>query len=315
MNDFFGFLFFAALAGSAYFAVKLIIAHIKKQNKQAYLKKFGIAFATVIVAFVGFALTQTPEQIAKNQAKRAAEEQLAEEKKLAEEKLAAEQTEKKAAEEKQAAEQAEKKKAEEEKQAALKAQQDAERKAAEEKAQAEKQKAEELKKQQERQAAEEKRRQEEAAKQARIAAEQTAFQNWNAQIQQGIEAVDDHWEQMWQYTLNDLSNGNIDVQTAFLTLRDLEHKLIDDEMIFYNASIPSDVSSQNRDAMNKVRQGLQAWAQARRKACEKFRISLGSGNLNQTTMQETMDMINTSNAVMLRSAAELAVLQNKFGTP
>ena len=300
------------LAGSAYFAVRLIIAHIKKQDKKAYLKKLGIAFATGIFAFTGFALTQTPEQIAKNRANRAAEEQLAEEKKSAEEKSVAEQAEKKSAEEKAKAD----KKAEEEKQAAaLKAQQEAERKSAEEKAQAEKQKAEELKKQQERQAAEEKRRQEETAKQARIVAEQNAFQNWNAKIQQGIEAVDDHWEQLWQYTLNDLSNGSIDVQTAFLTLRDLEHKLIDDEMIFYNASVSNDVSSQNRDAMNKVRQGLQAWAQARRKACEKFRISLGSGNLNETTLQETMDMINTSNAVMLRSAAELAVLQNKFGTP
>ena len=209
---FLAFFFFAVLAGSAYFAVRLIIAHIKKQDKKAYLKKLGIAFATGIFAFTGFALTQ-------------------------------------------------------------------------------------------------------AAKQARIVAEQNAFQNWNAKIQQGIEAVDDHWEQLWQYTLNDLSNGSIDVQTAFLTLRDLEHKLIDDEMIFYNANVSNDVSSQNRDAMNKVRQGLQAWAQARRKACEKFRISLGSGNLNETTLQETMDMINTSNAVMLRSAAELAVLQNKFGTP
>ena len=160
MNDFFGFLFLAALAGSAYFAIRLTIAHIKKQDKKAYLKKLGIAFATVIFAFTGFALTQTPEQIAKNRANRAAEEQLAEEKKSAEEKSAAEQAEKKSAEEKAKAD----KKAEEEEQAAtLKAQQEAERKVAEEK-----------------------RRHEEAAKQARIVAEQNAFQNWNAKIQQGI---------------------------------------------------------------------------------------------------------------------------------
>lgn len=54
--------------------------------------------------------------------------------------------------------------------------------------------------------------------------------------------------------------ANIDVQTAFLTLRELEHKLIDDEMIFYNAPIDNNVSNEVRNKMIKIKSGFQEWA-------------------------------------------------------
>lgn len=270
---------FAIIAG-IYFLARFIEKKIKKQDSSDYKKKIGITFAIGIVSFFIFIATAPNSDSTQNENKKAvSNEKISQDKKVSEEKISQE------------------------------------KKLAEEKAAAEKQKAEELKKQQEQQAALERQQQEQASQQARKAAEKVAFQNWDAKIQQGISSVDSHWEELWQYTLTNLSNGIIDVQTAFLTLRDLEHKLIDDEMIFLNASIPEEISAANREDMNKIKQGLQAWTQSRRKACEKFRMSLGTGNLNMNTVQESTDMINTGDAVMLRTVAELAVLESKFETP
>ncbi len=144
------------------------------------------------------------------------------------------------------------------------------------------------------------------------AAEQDAFQNWESKINAGVTAVDDHWENLWQYTLNSASNGSMDAQTAFQNLRELEHKLIDDEMIFQNATVPQEISQTHATKMNAIRQGFASWAKLRRKGCETFRLALGTGNITPQVMQESVNIINQADAFMLKSTAELVALENEI---
>lgn len=146
----------------------------------------------------------------------------------------------------------------------------------------------------------------------RLVAEKNAFQNWESTINSGINAVDDHWESLWQYTLNSASAGNMDAQTVFQNLRELEHKLIDDEMIFQMANIPKEMSSDYSIKMKNIRRGFSDWAKLRRKACENFRLAFGTGNVTQQVIQESMNIINQADSCMLRSTALLVELENEI---
>ena len=142
--------------------------------------------------------------------------------------------------------------------------------------------------------------------------EKDAFQKWESRINFGINKVDEHWETLWQHTLNNAANGSIDPQTVFQNLRELEHKLIDDEMIFQMADIPDEMSSDYGIKMNNIRQGFADWAKLRRKACENFRFALGTDNLTPQVMQESVNIINQADAFMLRSTAILVELENEI---
>ena len=144
------------------------------------------------------------------------------------------------------------------------------------------------------------------------AAEQDAFQNWEAKINSGISAVDEHWENLWQYTLNSASNGAMDAQTVFQNLRELEHRLIDDEMIFQNVTVPQEMSQTHATKMNAIRQGFASWAKLRRKGCETFRFAFMDGNITPQVMQESLNAINQADTFMLQSQAELVALENEI---
>lgn len=274
MNGLMSLAFLIALLASGYFLVRFIIAKVRKQPTDSFKKKLIASVIATVVTLVGFNVTRSPEQIAAHNEKVEAERKATEEKKLADEK---------AAEEKRLAEQ----------------------KTAEQKAQ------EEARKQAEREAVEERRRQEQAAQ---IVAEQDAFQNWESKINAGISAVDDHWENLWQYTLNSASNGAMDAQTVFQNLRELEHKLIDDEMIFQNATVPQEMSQSHATKMNAIRQGFASWAKLRRKGCENFRLAFGTGNITPQVMQESVNTINQADAFMLKSTADLVDLENEINS-
>ncbi|MBR3050709.1 MAG: hypothetical protein IKG61_04585, partial [Selenomonadaceae bacterium] len=230
----------------------------------------------VIVSSIGVYQTRTPEQIAAHQAKIDAEKKAAEEKAATPKELTPEE----------------------------KAAKEAEQKAAEEKRLAEQKAAEETKAQEE---AEREVRQRE-----QIEAEKYAFQDWKAKLYSGSEAVDEHWESLWQYTLTSASNGQMDAQTVFQNLRELEHNLIEDEMIFHNATIPEEMSETHAKTMNTIKQGLADWARLRRKGCEHFRLAFASGDITPQVMQESLDIINQSDAVLLSSTAKLIVLEEEI---
>lgn len=90
VNDAFGWLTLISLLAGAYFIIRLVITFIKKGDKKYYLKRLAAAFAVLVVAIIGFSVTQTPEQKAAYQAKREAQQQLEAEKKAAEDKAKAE---------------------------------------------------------------------------------------------------------------------------------------------------------------------------------------------------------------------------------
>ena len=161
--------------------------------------------------------------------------------------------------------------------------------------------------------ADEKRQSNEQSVEQKVA-EKDAFQNWESKINSGLSAVDDHWENLWQYTLNSASNGAMDAQTVFQNLRELEHKLIDDEMIFQNANVPQEMSQAHATKMNAIRQGFASWAKLRRKGCENFRLAFMKGNITPQVMQESVNIINQADAVMLKSQADLVDLENEINS-
>lgn len=165
---------------------------------------------------------------------------------------------------------------------------------------------------------EEKQRQEQAERETRqreqAAAEKYAFQDWKAKLYSGSNAVDEHWESLWQYTLTDASNGYMDAQTVFQNLRELEHNLVEDEMIFHNATVPQEMSGAHAKKMNDIKQGLADWVRLRRKGCEKFRLAFMQGNLTPQVMQESLDIINQSDAVLLTSIAKLTALEEEINS-
>ena len=176
------------------------------------------------------------------------------------------------------------------------------------------QKAAEEKRLAEQKAAEEKKVQEEAERGVRqrelIQAEKYAFQDWKAKLYSGSEAVDEHWESLWQYTLTSASNGQMDAQTVFQNLRELEHNLIEDEMIFVNATVPQEMSEAHAQKMNAVKQGLAQWVRLRRQGCEKFRSAFIQSNTQ--VMQESLAIINQSDTVLLQSTAKLIALEEEI---
>lgn len=150
----------------------------------------------------------------------------------------------------------------------------------------------------------------ERRKPERTAAEKNAFQDWKAKIISGTEAVDEHWESLWKYTLTAASNGYIDDQIVFQNLRDIEHALIEDEMIFFNATVPQEMSEAHAQKMNAVKQGLAQWVRLRRQGCEKFRLAFIQSNTQ--AMQESLDIINQSDTVLLQVTAKLITLEEEI---
>lgn len=104
----------------------------------------------------------------------------------------------------------------------------------------------------------------------------------------------------------------MDAQTVFQNLRELEHRLIDDEMIFQNATVPQEMSQTHATKMNAIRQGFASWAKLRRKGCETFRFAFMDGNITPQVMQESLNTINQADAFMLKSQAELVALENEI---
>ena len=51
-----------AVAAAIYFLIRMIIAAIKKESVTPLTKRLGIAVVAIIVGFVGFGITQTPEE-------------------------------------------------------------------------------------------------------------------------------------------------------------------------------------------------------------------------------------------------------------
>lgn len=88
-NLFIGVILLAGLA-AVYFLARAIIALVKKEPAGAFGKKMVAALAVVIIGFVGFGATQTPEQKAAIKAKQEAKAQAEADKKVAEQKAAEE---------------------------------------------------------------------------------------------------------------------------------------------------------------------------------------------------------------------------------
>ena len=112
----------------------------------------------------------------------------------------------------------------------------------------------------------------------------------------------------------------IDDKTTFQTLRQLEQNLINDEMIIYAAynnlydNLPKNtvISQETQDKMKQVTDDYQQWIQQRRKSSENFRQALGMGQITEAKIQETVDMINRADAIMLGATGKLAELEKKF---
>ncbi len=274
-----------SLCVAAYYLFRWVFAVKTKQDTSYFGKGIGISLVVAVLSFA-FMLNSLPTSTPKEQEAREAA-RLAEEKRIAEEKAA---EEKRLAEEQKAREEA---RLAEEKRIA-------DEKAAEEKRLAEEKRAQEI--------AERERRREKM-----IIAEREAFWEWDAEIKRGIAVVDDDWEQLWQYTLTDFSNGYIDAPTAFQTLRELEHRLIEDEMIFRNAAIPQEISSMYRSQMNSIKNNFAEWAKMRRKGCEKFRFALADNAITPQSAQQSLDLINKGDVLMLKGNMDLGELENKIG--
>ena len=152
------------------------------------------------------------------------------------------------------------------------------------------------------------------------AEEKVVYQNFKNQIQKGLVAVDNDWATLWSPTITNFANGLIDDKTTFQTLRQLEQNLINDEMIIYAAynnlydNLPNNtvISQETQDKMKQVTDDYQQWIQQRRKSSENFRQALGMGQITEAKIQETVDMINRADAIMLRATGKLAELEKKF---
>ena len=150
--------------------------------------------------------------------------------------------------------------------------------------------------------------------------EKIIYQNFKNQIQKGLVAVDNDWDTLWSPTITNFANGSIDEKTTFATLRQLEQNLINDEMIIYAAynnlydNLPANtvISQETQNKMKQITDDYQQWIQQRRKSSENFRQALGMGQINEAKIQETIDMINRADAIMLGATGKLAELENKF---
>ena len=188
---------------------------------------------------------------------------------------------------------------------------------AEEKRLAEEKKLAEEKAAEERRLAAEKQAQENAERARRQEQqkidEKNAFWEWNAKIQNAILAVDDDWEQLWQNTINDLANGYISPQEAFQNLRELENRLIEDEMKFDSATIPDSISSKYRSSMQNVKDNFMNWARYRRKASENLHLAIGVNGVTPQTLQKSVDLINQADSFMMKASMILVNLENQIG--
>lgn len=85
-NVFVGVILLAA-AAAVYFLIRMIIAAAKNESVAPLTKRLGIAVVAIIVGFVGFGITQTPEEKAEIKARQEAREKAETDKLLAEQKL------------------------------------------------------------------------------------------------------------------------------------------------------------------------------------------------------------------------------------
>ena len=146
-----------------------------------------------------------------------------------------------------------------------------------------------------------------------IVNEQIAFKEWDAKIQRGIVAVDNDWEQLYQNTITNFSNGYIDRNTAFQQLQELDKRLIADEMIFAQAVIPDKISSEHSKQMEMIKDNFVNWARARRLAAEKLRLAIMNGELNPQIAQQSIDLINSGDKLMMHANMFLAKLEIEIG--
>lgn len=267
-----GFLLLLLIAGviaTVYFMVKILLAIKKGQEKNKFIKGIAASLIAIVVSFVGFGVTTTPEEKAMYQAKREAE------------KAEKQKQEQAALEEKQRKEQ--EKKAEEE------------RKATEQKQDEEAKAAEPAKV--------------EPTPSPVVTPtpvdDSAVIADFEGKMNNIAAKVDNDWAELWQTSLAGLSNGSVDQKTAYQNLQQLSHRLVDDEMLFRDTAVPSEATSEHRSALESAKRDYAEWAKKRREACDKMRLMVMKGTFPQQTMAEVTNLINTGDALVMSGAAKI----------
>ena len=241
----------------------------KGQEKNKFIKGIAASLIAIVVSFVGFGVTTTPEEKAMYQAKREAE------------KAEKQKQEQAALEEKQRKEQ--EKKAEEERKAT-------EQKQAEEAKAAEPAKIEPTPS---------------PVVTPTPVDDSAVIADFEGKMNNIAAKVDNDWAELWQTSLAGLSNGSVDQKTAYQNLQQLSHRLVDDEMLFRDTAVPSEATSEHRSALESAKRDYAEWAKKRREACDKMRLMVMKGTFPQQTMAEVTNLINTGDALVMSGAAKI----------
>ena len=139
------------------------------------------------------------------------------------------------------------------------------------------------------------------------------FWAWDRELRRGLDLVDNDWEELWQNTLTDFSQGYIDAQTVIYNLKELESRLIEDEMIFKEAKVPPEIPNNLQATAEVAKDAYARWARERRQSCEKYRLALMNDEVTQQTIQRTITAIENADASVIQGNTFLADLEKKIG--
>lgn len=269
MKGFLLLLLIVGIIATIYFMVKILLAIKKGQDKSKFTKGIAASLIAIVVSFVGFGVTTTPEEKAVYQAKREAE------------KAEKQKQEQAALEEKQRKEQEQKAKAERE---------TTEQKQVDQTEATEPAKVE---------------RTPSPVVPPTPVDDSAVIADFEGKMNNIAAKVDSDWAELWQASLAGLSNGSVDRKIAYQNLQQLSHRLVDDEMLFRDTVVPSDATSEHKSTLEAAKQDYAEWAKKRREACDKMRLMVMEGNFPQQKMAEVTNLINTGDALVMSGAAKI----------
>ena len=129
-----------------------------------------------------------------------------------------------------------------------------------------------------------------------------AFGQWNNEVQEKLQYVDNNWELLWQTTIVFMNEKSLDRFAAYKNIDELETILDGTRENFSKIRIPKELSKEQQKLLIKAEGEYEDFIRGRSRACDKFKECLDSGKMSPSQIKEITDTVNRSDAHAIKAA-------------
>lgn len=132
------------------------------------------------------------------------------------------------------------------------------------------------------------------------------------QIEDVISVYDNIWSELWQPTFEGLSNGSVDVYSAFETMNTVElgYSALDTQISNINGD---KLSKENKKLLSEVKSNLRDAAQSRRSSAKEAKKAIDKGIFSPSEIEKIKKNIDYADGSMIHAVLSKTKIDSDFG--